>query len=69
MEEEEERRARKEEEDEEKEGRSATTRRLWNAIENNLKRELGKRQKLICLSAAQMETLENNARCVMNDCD
>merc|ERR1712142_592208 len=65
MEEEAERRKKLELEEDEK-GRSATRARLWNAIRNNLNREVGKRQKSICLSAAQVEALGTNARLSQN---
>merc|ERR1711990_874508 len=34
--------------------------RLWTAINANLQREVGKRKKTICLSAAQLEALRSN---------
>ena len=55
MEEEEEERKKREEDEEER--RKETRERLWNAIENNLKREVSKRTKAICLTAAQVEAL------------
>ena len=61
MEEEEERR-KKLELEEDMSGRTSSRARLWNAIRNNLKREVGKRNKSICLSAAQVEALGTNAR-------
>lgn len=57
MEEEEEKRRRLEGEEEKR--RKETRERLWNAIENNLKREVGKRTKAISLSLAQVEALGN----------